>query len=315
LFPYRLLRFFYRKHIFKKQLIKTVKTFNPDIIHTNVGVLHTGHYVAKEMKIPHVWHVREYQDLNFGWKPYPNKDKYLRLLSDKNNYPVAITRGVYEHHLLDRNKNSQVIYDGVFDADKIPEIKTQKKEYFLFVGLVSEGKGTDEAIKGFLSVAYELTDYELWIAGSGSVQYIEKLKKISIASGFGNKIKYLGHRTDVYQLMTEATALIVSSKFEGFGFITAEAMLNGCLVIGRNSAGTKEQFDNGRKLHGEEIGFRYNTTSELSMVLEEIGKKGAESYLSMIKKAQETAVSLYSSHLNAEKLYELYKNTLIEYGR
>lgn len=42
-------------------------------------------------------------------------------------------------------------------------------------------------------------------------------------------------------------ALIVPSPFEAFGLITAEAMFNKCLVIGRDTAGTKEQFDNGQK--------------------------------------------------------------------
>jgi glycosyltransferase involved in cell wall biosynthesis len=38
--------------------------------------------------------------------------------------------------------------------------------------------------------------------------------------------------------MAHATALIVSSYHEGFGFITVEAMFNGCLVIGNNKGGT-----------------------------------------------------------------------------
>jgi len=47
-------------------------------------------------------------------------------------------------------------------------------------------------------------------------------------------------RDDVYAIMSRATALIVPSHFEGFGRITAEAMFNGCLVAGYNSAGTRE---------------------------------------------------------------------------
>lgn len=47
--------------------------------------------------------------------------------------------------------------------------------------------------------------------------------------------------------MNRATALIVPSPFEAFGLITAEAMFNKCLVIGKDTAGTKEQFDNGQK--------------------------------------------------------------------
>lgn len=314
LFPYRLIRFFIRKYNFDIQLTNAVNAYKPDIIHTNVGVIHTGHYVAKKMKIPQVWHIREYQDLDFRWKPYPSKNKYLQLLTHKNNYPVSITNGVYQHHSLEKNKNSQVIYDGVFDKKIMPEINTQKKKYFLFVGLVSEGKGTDEAIQGFISIAKEIPTYELWIAGGGSLQYIESLKKQCKQSGIGERIKFLGHRTDVDHLMSEAIALIVASKFEGFGFITAEAMFNGCLVIGRDSAGTKEQFDNGFKMQGEEIGLRYKTTLQLSTILKEIANNGIGPYLHMIRLAQETAVNLYSSQQNADKIYELYNMILLEHG-
>ena len=44
---------------------------NPDIIHTNTGVIHEGLKVAKRLKIPHVWHLREYQDKDFNWEAFP----------------------------------------------------------------------------------------------------------------------------------------------------------------------------------------------------------------------------------------------------
>lgn len=314
LFPYRIVRFFVRKINFEKQLINAVNTYKPDIIHTNVGIIHAGYYVAKKMKIPHVWHLREYQDLDFGWKIYPSKGNFSKMLSHKNNYPVAITKGVFEHYTLDKNKNSQVIYDGVFDRELLPQINIKKKKYLLFVGLISDGKGTAEAIQGFISVAKGLFEYELWIAGGGNIDYIEKLKNHVKESGFAEMIKFLGHRTDIDYLMSEATALIVASKFEGFGFITAEAMFNGCLVIGRDSAGTKEQFDNGFSMHGEEIGLRYRTTSELIDILKTTVQNGIDPYLPMIEKAQKTVVELYSSQLNAEVIYELYNKILLEYG-
>ena len=310
LFPYRLFRFLYKKNRFEKDLLKKAATIKPDIIHTNVGVIHAGHYVAKKLNIPHIWHIREYQDLHFGWKPYPSSSEFLRLLSEKNNYPISITNGVYKYHSLFQNKNSQVIYDGVFNINKIPEIKYLKKKYFLFVGLISEGKGTEEVINSFISISNELGDYELWIAGDGDIQYVEKLKQISLKFGLSDKIKFLGFRTDVYMLMSEASALIVSSKFEGFGFITAEAMFNGCLVIGRNTAGTKEQFDNGKAIYSCDIALRYETSDELSFLLLNICQNGIDSHLKNITNAQETVVKLYSIQQNVKQILNKYKDIL-----
>ena len=56
--------------------------------------------------------------------------------------------------------------------------------------------------------------------------------------------------------------LIVPSKCEGFGLVTVEGMLNGSLVVGKDTGGTKEQFDNGKSFCGKEIGLRYNTEKD-----------------------------------------------------
>lgn len=48
--------------------------------------------------------------------------------------------------------------------------------------------------------------------------------------------------------MNRATALIVPSPFEAFGLITAEAMFNKCLVIGKDTAGTKNNLTMVKKI-------------------------------------------------------------------
>ena len=65
-------------------------------------------------------------------------------------------------------------------------------------------------------------------------------------------IELLGYRKDIPELMSNAKCLIVPSPNEAFGFITAEGMFNGCLVVGKNTAGTKIQFDNCKKYAGRD---------------------------------------------------------------
>ena len=76
---------------------------------------------------------------------------------------------------------------------------------------------------------------------------------------------FLGRKntTEVYNIMHHASAFLMLSKFEEFGFTTAEAMFNHCLVIGRNTAGSKEQFDNGQSFSGIEIGIRVNNVKDI----------------------------------------------------
>lgn len=307
-FPYRILKLIAKKVRFFVQLNSFVKKAKPDIIHTNVGVIHTAHSVAKKNKIPHVWHLREYQDRNFGYKPFPSKRRLIRKLSHSNNYIIANTKGVYDHFLLSE-KNAKVVYNG-FIIDKIPSINIKKINYLLYVGAVTKQKGVEEAIKAFSQVSSQIPSTELWIVGAGNKDYLHYLKSTFLCHENIKRIKFLGHRSDVYDFMHEAKALIVPSLHEGFGLITVEAMLNGCLVIGNDTAGTKEQFDNGVRLFNQEIGIRYNTTQELGKYMIEVCNNDPIYYLSQLETAQKTVLKLYDVKKYVSEVKKVYSDLI-----
>ena len=64
--------------------------------------------------------------------------------------------------------------------------------------------------------------------------------------------------------MRQAKAIIIPSHNEGFGRCMPEAMFNGCLCIGHDTGGTKEQMDNGTEATGEDIALRYQTEDQLT---------------------------------------------------
>ena len=107
--------------------------------------------------------------------------------------------------------------------------------------------------------------------------------------------------------MQKATAQIVASRFEGFGFITAEAMFNKCLVIGRNTAGTKEQFDNGVHITGNESGYRFNDIFEL---VQDMKMAVSKDHTSILEYAYRTVSTNYTSAIFGKKLLEFYDNII-----
>ena len=123
-------------------------------------------------------------------------------------------------------------------------------------------------------------------------------------------ITFLGMREDILSLMQHTLSLIVPSKAEGFGFITAEGMFSGALVIGKNTRGTKEQFDNGLTISGQEIGLRYNTQNELIAHLVRVTKDGIEPFIPMIKKGQTTVQRLYSIESHQQTVFEFYNHII-----
>jgi len=92
----------------------------------------------------------------------------------------------------------------------------------------------------------------------------------------------------------------------------AEAMFQGCLVIGRNTSGTKEQFDNGMELEGDEIGLRYDTTDELAILLAEVASRPAGYYIPYINRAFVVVNNLYTQESNVCQIYDFYQYILHE---
>jgi L-malate glycosyltransferase len=282
-------------------LIKVAREFDADIIHTNIGPDHIGYMAARIMGIPHVWHIREYQDLHFRWHPIPSKAGFIRKLHYVNNYSIAITHGLYEHYKMQRN--GRVIYNGILKKTQI-QFLFNKKRYFLFVGSLDRNKGINQLVETFIEFAKADNNYDLYIAGDGSKNLSAALKSTVDGSGFSQRVKFLGFQSDVYDLMANATALIVPSFYEGFGRITAEAMFNGCLVIGNNSGGTKEI------LEKENLGILYSGHEELLAAIKMVVTKGIENYYPTLKKAQERAVALYSVEQNVSAVYDFYQEIL-----
>ena len=103
--------------------------------------------------------------------------------------------------------------------------------------------------------------------------------------------------------MSKSKIVVVSSPFEGFGFTIVEGMLNYCVVIGRNTTGVKEQFDNGLIQTGQEIGLRYNTEDEL---VECLCQAVEQDHSEMIQRARKVVVENYTNEKSSSQLLSYY---------
>lgn len=290
-----------------KQLTAIAKDFQADIIHTNTSVNDIGYIASRKLGIPHVWHIREYADLFFNYHHYPSRSLFLRKFRTPQSYTICITKDIQKYNLLTECAQSRVIYDGVLSAQQ-KYFTPNKENYFLFAGRLSEGKGIEELLHAYAEYTRHYpSPIPLWIAGeTQDDNYKKKLSDIVSQEGLEEHVQFLGMRPDILTFMQRTIALIVPSRAEGFGFITAEGMFSGALVIGKNVRGTKEQFDNGNTETGQEIAIRYETEAELTQYLAEVSKNGIEPYLTMIQAGQHTAVQLYSIESHQKAVWDLY---------
>lgn len=303
--PLRYIFMLMRRYRASQNLYKVIDDFKPQIIHTNVGPLDTANRVSQRNQIPHVWHIREYQDLDFDMRFFPSKKKFFTNIHKDNNHLIAITDGVFDYFKM--KSSDRVIYDGVFDK-KTDRTCMTKKDYFLFAGSIKEPKGLKFLLQAYLQYILKNGKYKLLIVGEGGPNaYKKECIDIVNENQLEDKVSFLGFRNDVYKLMQEAIAIVVPSRFEGFGFITAEAMYNNCLVIGRNTGGTKEQLDNGLKMFNREIGLRFNNIEELTECLFNIDNISNEQ---MLKDAFETANILYNNQNHVESVLNYYQEII-----
>lgn len=297
--PLRFLRIFLYKIISRIELAKIIRIENPDIIHTNVGVIHEGLLLANSMCIPHVMHLREYQDLGFNWRILPSKYYYEKLLR-KSDVIISISKGVLEHFQLQNCSHAKVIYNGIFNKNKL-KFEENKLNYFLCLSRISPEKRQQDVIEAFAEFYKTHTNYKLIIAGFGQDEYIDFLKEKAICLGCSQSVEFIGFISDVFPYLTKARGLIVASTLEGFGRMTAEAYFAGCLVIGRDTGGTKEIMD---VVVGD---FRFMSTAELILQMEKLSSLTFEEYKTKVMFAQNKVAEYFSIEQNVENVYNEYK--------
>lgn len=279
-----------------RQLAQHLQGF--DIVHSNSSVIDVGQRAAKMLGIPHIYHFRENTD-QIGMRYYPCKENFYKTVTNA----ICITKGVQEHHhLVDR---SEVIYDCISTPDLV---EVSKGDYLFFAGRLEYNKGIEELIDAYARSNKALP---LWIAGAPLKEsYLEMLKEKVRQHGIEDGVVFLGARNDVPQLMTGARATIVPSYNEGFGRILPEAMFMRCLTIGRDTTGTKEQYDNGVEITGGEIGLRFNTADELTALIDKVCTTDMQEWSSHVERAFQTVHTLYTQEACSGAVLDYYKKIM-----
>ena len=112
----------------------------------------------------------------------------------------------------------------------------------------------------FLRMAAEMVrsrqDLEFWIVGDdteGSGRRIV-LEQLARELGITSYIHFLGHRSDIPDIIRQLHLLVVPSQFEPFGRVVIEAMACGRPVIGSRDGGIPEIIDDGKTGSLVEVG-------------------------------------------------------------
>lgn len=300
--------FFLKKiwHLSKIMLLKVLSFINifilvrkikPDIIHTNTGVVHEGYLIAKIMKTPHVWHIREYQEHDCGWDILPSKKIFEKELSE--SFGIFITKDLQAFFNQDDN-TSRVVYNPIYDLEETNHIKKCDERYFLIANRISKEKGIEDIIKGYAIFCQDIHDYKLKIAGFGDEKYIHDLKRLCIELNIADQVDFIGYVSDMRELIYNAKVLFVGSYYEAFGRMTAEANFLGTFVIGRNTGGTKEIME---LTHG---GFLFDNHKEIPSLL----KQYLNTNGNIMEEPKQKAAEYFSKKSHCKNIMHIYNEII-----
>jgi glycosyltransferase involved in cell wall biosynthesis len=238
-------------------LIRKLKQWKIDLIHTNSSIMPIGALAAIAMDLPHVWHIRELGKLDYSYRHHWGKMAFEYIIK-KADALIAISKYVRKQILKDIPENRiRIIYNGVawneeFDKYRLKaKLPPNRGEIYTFalVGVIHPNKGQEEAIRAISIVAKRYENVRLVISGGGECRHLENLsKKLRIS----NNVLITGYTSDPYQIYLNSDASLICSRHEAMGRVTVEAMSACRPVIGYDNGGTSEIIKN------ERTGLLYN---------------------------------------------------------
>lgn len=231
----------FRTMLFIITVIKAVFKVKPDIVHlhSSISILVIPFILplklTRNFKIVYQPHGVFYDPQKSGKNVIKNTIKLIELFLGKFVDKV-IAISFYESNFLNKvfNNKTTVLYNPCTNMPTklCKNSHLIKDRYYLFIGRLDEQKGYDLLIDNWSKVS----DSILIVIGDTVIGSFDKSK---IAN---ENIRFLGwqNKNEISQLLFDAEALIVPSRWEGFGLVAIEAMAHGVPVIASNRGALPE---------------------------------------------------------------------------
>ena len=251
------------------RLKSKIKYLNIDLIHTNCSVVNIGALLSRITSVPHIWHIREFGQEDFGLSFVFSDNYSYRFMQKYSNKIICVSDALKEKyiHFIDKKKVIR-IYNGIqFSEIEERNYEDKDKYHLLIAGRLSEAKGQLEAMDAIRKLRLEGKDnIMLHLAGSGDIEYYEKKAE---EMGIKDQIRFYGHVFNLNELRKSMDVELVCSKKEAFGRVTIEAMSCGLPVIGADTGGTEELIETGETGLLYKQGDSYDLANKIIELLED----------------------------------------------
>lgn len=246
---------------------KKIKEKDIYLVYSNTSSIYNGVIFSKILKVPHIWHIREFVAEEHGVYPLLGENRHYNIIDKYGDNLIFISNSLaQEYTKYIKTKNIRIIYDDISPKYKLEETLDweERKKNILVVGNISKGKGQELVIKAMSKIVEKKYMVKLYFAGRPTdKEYYEKINKLIEEMKLENNVVFLGQIEDLNIVRKKMGIGIVPSYKEAFGRVTIEGMLAGMIMIGANDSGTRELIKDGQTGYL----FEFNNLNEISNIV------------------------------------------------
>lgn len=303
-------KFYYNTYISKK-IANKLRNNDYDLVYSNTRMTSVGAYIAEELKIPHVIHIREFGNENTYWGPANIQNIYKRsskIIAISNALASYLTNYVNDDKFIVLHDG--VTYEYIVSEREINESKeSDVKLNLLLTGRITKAKAQKDAVLALAKL--KNNNIKLHFAGSVSEnskygkEYYEEILALIRKEGLNNQVQFHGEVSDMKKLRQNMDVELMCAERETFGWVTVEGMRSGLLVIGSNTGATPEIINHGETGLLFEQGNIDDLANKIEWVIEHPEKAN------QIKVAGKKFTSdNFTIQKNAQEVYKVLKESL-----
>lgn len=295
-----------------KKTLKIIDEFSPDIIHSH---LFHANIFSRILKLTR-WGVTlvntEHSKYIGSWL----RKKIYQLTRGIPNATTNVSNEALENFIINkafRHENSYTIYNGIdverfsFSTESRERVRSelsisQEKKVFLAIGRLVSAKDYPNLLKSFSII--DSDNVELLIIGGG--EEFSAIQCLINELNLTEKVRLLGVISNVEDYISACDIFVLSSAWEGFGLVVAEAMSCERIVVVTDAGGVKEVVG--------DCGFiaPIKSSSELAYQLSRALSLPKEDAIMMQKKARSRIEEVFSLELICNKWLDLYNRLLLK---
>ena len=220
--------------------------------------------------------------------------KYLSIISISENASSALK------NFIGKNYNITTIENGInlskFQLLRHPDF-TETERIITMVAGFREAKDQDTLIK---AIALLPEEYKLWLVGDGERRAI--LEDLVSELDISNRVKFLGIRSDIPQILEQSHIIVLSSHWEGLSLSCIEGMASGRPFIASDVDGLRDI------VGGHGILFPHQDYNTLTKEMRHLCKN--KEYYNKVALACQEKAKQYDINIMATKYNNVYHEIL-----